>query len=198
MTREEAKELFPIIQAFAEGKKIEYSTDGENWMETVTPTWNSDYVYRIKPEPTYRPFKNENEYFNTILNNKKLSSDIFDKDNTKQKYSIETFILDKKYDRMLISTVFDFEYICKLFTSSDNSKITKVLDLINTNGEGIQIKEITTGKIYKVKYIWTGFGCRVLIEGIFTLPEAYNKFVFSNKTPFGVPHKIKKIGKYNR
>lgn len=28
MNREEAKELLPIIQAYADGKKIEYSNDG--------------------------------------------------------------------------------------------------------------------------------------------------------------------------
>ncbi|MGN0491852.1 hypothetical protein [Ruminococcus sp.] len=61
MNREESKELLPIIQAFAEGKAIEYSCDGEEWSETSTPTWNSDYVYRIKPEPKYRPFKSQEE-----------------------------------------------------------------------------------------------------------------------------------------
>lgn len=61
MNREEAKELLPIIQAFAEGKKIEYS-DGENWIETETPSWsNYYYTYRIKPEPKYRPFRTQEE-----------------------------------------------------------------------------------------------------------------------------------------
>lgn len=67
MTREEAKELLPIIQAFADGKQIEYGIDGENWINTVTPTWNSDYVYRIKPEPKYRPFENEEECWQEML-----------------------------------------------------------------------------------------------------------------------------------
>ena len=61
MNREKAKELLPIIQAFAEGKKIEYSNDGENWFETATPTWNTDFVYRIKSEPKYRPFRTQEE-----------------------------------------------------------------------------------------------------------------------------------------
>lgn len=59
--REYYKELLPIIQAFSEGKKIEYSNDGENWFETATPTWNTDFVYRIKSEPKYRPFKDKEE-----------------------------------------------------------------------------------------------------------------------------------------
>lgn len=67
MTREEAKELLPVIQAFAEGKKIEYSNDGENWTETVTPTWDTNCVYRIKPEPKYRPFKTLEECWQEML-----------------------------------------------------------------------------------------------------------------------------------
>ena len=55
MNRERAKELLPIIQAFVDGKKIEYSNDGEEWSETETPTWDTDLVYRIKPEPKFDP-----------------------------------------------------------------------------------------------------------------------------------------------
>ena len=61
MTREEAKELLPIIQAFAEGKTIEYRELGGEWKEAHTPTWSSRLFYRIKPELKYRPFKNNEE-----------------------------------------------------------------------------------------------------------------------------------------
>ncbi len=61
MNREILKDLLPIMQAFADGKKIEYSSDGEDWIETETPTWNTDFVYRIKPEPKYRPFRTHQE-----------------------------------------------------------------------------------------------------------------------------------------
>ena len=67
MTREEAKELLPIMQAFVDGKKIEYSNDGEDWIETETPTWDTDYVYRINPESMYRPFKTQEECWNEML-----------------------------------------------------------------------------------------------------------------------------------
>ena len=61
MTREEAKELLPIIQAFAEGKVIEYCNNG-NWVEQenfgfMDNVWN----YRIKSKSKYRPFKNAEE-----------------------------------------------------------------------------------------------------------------------------------------
>ena len=68
MTREEAKELLPIIQAFAEGKEIEYyDCNDDDWIKTDTPIWTSKINYRIKPEPKYRPFKTQEECWNEML-----------------------------------------------------------------------------------------------------------------------------------
>ena len=64
MTREEAKELMPIIQAFAEGKAIEsrcIKGDKSLWYDDEDPSFDDDLEYRIKPEPTYRPFKDAEE-----------------------------------------------------------------------------------------------------------------------------------------
>ena len=66
MTREEAKEILPIIQAFAEGKTIEYRGLGGEWKAAHTPTWSSHLFYRIKPEPKYRPFKTKEECWNEM------------------------------------------------------------------------------------------------------------------------------------
>ena len=54
MTRDEAKQLLPIIQAFAEGKAIEFRSDASGkWFTTTAPEFNSVNLnrYRIKPEP---------------------------------------------------------------------------------------------------------------------------------------------------
>ena len=67
MTREQAKELLPVIQAFAEGKTIEYSYDGEHWESTDVPSWDCDVMFRIKPEPKYRPFESKEECWNEML-----------------------------------------------------------------------------------------------------------------------------------
>lgn len=67
MTREEAKELMPIIQAFAEGKTIEYREYDGEWKVAHTPTWSSRLFYRIKPEPKYRPFKTKEECWSEML-----------------------------------------------------------------------------------------------------------------------------------
>ena len=67
MTREEAKELLPIIQAWAEGKNIQFLSDGE-WHDIN----QADFTcypdkYRIKPEPKYRPFKTQEECWNEMI-----------------------------------------------------------------------------------------------------------------------------------
>lgn len=61
MNRQQAKDLLPIIQAFAEGKTIEYYSN-DNWIEDK----NFNFIdkaqnYRIKPSPKYRPFKDAEE-----------------------------------------------------------------------------------------------------------------------------------------
>lgn len=70
MTREEAKELLPLIQAFSEGKTIQSRCiTGETslWWDDNNPTfWVDGFDYRIKPEPKYRPFKNAEECWNEM------------------------------------------------------------------------------------------------------------------------------------
>ena len=61
MTREEAKEMLPIIQAWADGKIIQVREKGR-WVELCIDDFNrSPDMYRIKPEPKYRPFKSQEE-----------------------------------------------------------------------------------------------------------------------------------------
>ena len=67
MTREEMKELLPIIQEWVEGKTLEYyNTDTGEW-EVVTKTiFINPNKYRIKHEPKHRPFKNQEECWNEM------------------------------------------------------------------------------------------------------------------------------------
>ena len=68
MTREEAKELLPIIQAFADGKKVEFFNDVREWEDSEYLEFSRERKrYRIKPEPKYRPFKNKEECWNEML-----------------------------------------------------------------------------------------------------------------------------------
>ena len=70
MTREEARNFYPILQAFAEGRVIECrtkpsavkGTDVPNdWTEMKEIKFWYNTEYRIKPEPEYRPFKDAKE-----------------------------------------------------------------------------------------------------------------------------------------
>ena len=67
MTREQAKELLPIIQAFAEGKTVQF-LDGGKWADVYETDFHESPVkYRIKPEPKYRPFKTQEECLQEML-----------------------------------------------------------------------------------------------------------------------------------
>lgn len=68
MTREEAKELLPIIKAWVEGKTLEYYNDDIGEWQVVTKTvFINPNKYRIKPLPKYRPFKTQEECWNEML-----------------------------------------------------------------------------------------------------------------------------------
>ena len=70
MTREEIKIMLPIMQAFAEGKTLQYRVNRETneWKDINNPTFNDvPSEYRIKPEPTYRSFKTKEECWNEML-----------------------------------------------------------------------------------------------------------------------------------
>ena len=76
MDRNQAKEFYPILQAFAKGEAIECRTKPSavkgtsvpnNWTEmTEIEFWNNT-EYRIKPEPKYRPFKDAKECWSEML-----------------------------------------------------------------------------------------------------------------------------------
>jgi hypothetical protein len=76
MNRNQAKEFYPFLQAFAEGKIIETrrkpsaikgTSVPNNWAEmTEIEFWNNT-EYRIKPESKYRPFKNAEECWQEML-----------------------------------------------------------------------------------------------------------------------------------
>ena len=68
MTRKEAKKLLPIIQAYAEGKTVQYfSAGGRRWVDCNDPLFSKDVKYRIKPESKYRPFKTREECWEEMM-----------------------------------------------------------------------------------------------------------------------------------
>ena len=69
MTREKAKELLPIIQAFAEGKSIQRINSLGEWSDVTGDVlfYCNPEDYRIKPEPEYRPFKTKEECWQEMM-----------------------------------------------------------------------------------------------------------------------------------
>jgi hypothetical protein len=76
MDRNQAKEFYPILQAFAEGKVIECRTKPSavkgisvpnDWTEIKEIGYWDNIEYRIKPEPKYRPFKDAEECWQEML-----------------------------------------------------------------------------------------------------------------------------------
>lgn len=70
MNRNQAKALLPIIQAYAEGKAIEsrcIKGDKSLWYDDEDPSFDDDLEYRIKPNHTYRPFKDAEECWQEML-----------------------------------------------------------------------------------------------------------------------------------
>ena len=72
MDRNQAKALLPIIQAYAEGKEIEiFDCTKKMWETAILPHFDCDSIfYRIKPETTYRPFKDAKECWKEMLKHK--------------------------------------------------------------------------------------------------------------------------------
>ena len=66
MTREEAKELLPIMQAFADGKTIQVWAN-DTWQDEEYPSFGMVSLFRIKPEPKYRPFETKEECWNEMM-----------------------------------------------------------------------------------------------------------------------------------
>ena len=55
MTKDNAKDFLPLVQALAEGKTLQCKyIDG--WRDVESPTFDENYQYRIKPEIEYVPF----------------------------------------------------------------------------------------------------------------------------------------------
>ena len=62
------KDMIEVMQAYERGEQIEIRMktipENDEW-DTMTqePEWNwSDFDYRVKPKPTYRPYKNAAEF----------------------------------------------------------------------------------------------------------------------------------------
>ena len=79
MNRNQAKEFYPILQAYSEGRVIECRTKPNavkgadvpnDWTEMKEIEFWNNIEYRVKPEPVYHPFNNTKECWQELLKHK--------------------------------------------------------------------------------------------------------------------------------
>ena len=120
MTKKEAKELLPIIQAYAEGEKIEMLDFKGRWVKMTNPDFTlSPENYRIKPE--YRPFKTKEECWNEMHKHPdfgwliRMDTGIFAFVNIKAIFS-EEIVFDNDFDN-----VYTFKNAFKYYKFTDGT-----------------------------------------------------------------------------
>ena len=126
MTREEAKRMLPIMQAYADGKTIEMLCYNDEWKKVDEPSFKVDHkYYRIKPELKYRPFKTKEECWSEMLKHQPFGWVIGGKD-YENFYHIEYVYSCNPYNyhRVKLSQndmSFNYEHMFRDFTFIDGS-----------------------------------------------------------------------------
>lgn len=78
MTREETAERIKVMQAYVDGKKIQWAYNSTDiWHDADYPHWKPNVNYRIKPESKYRPFANGEECWLEMLKHQPFGFVIF-------------------------------------------------------------------------------------------------------------------------
>lgn len=73
MNIEETKEAIRIMQAFVDGKEVDYQISNGHWVTAMTPSWNWPYTqFRIKPTATLRPWTADEVPLGSIMRTKGL------------------------------------------------------------------------------------------------------------------------------
>ena len=127
MDRNQAKEFYPILQAFAEGRVIECRTKPSTVEGTDVPNdwtemkeigyWNNT-EYRIKPEPTYRPFKDAEECWNEMEKHQPFGWVKSKEDGSR---SLITLIISEENIDINCIDGFTLDKIMKRFTFADGT-----------------------------------------------------------------------------
>lgn len=119
MNRKETAERIEIMQAFVDGKQIEFKDSVGRWCEAKNPLWNwdSERKYRIKPKPKYRPFANIEECWQEMQKHNPFGWIKYKTDN------VYSFIVkvDKDYVYLAVNEYWSFETLFKKYTFADGT-----------------------------------------------------------------------------
>lgn len=119
MDRKETAERIEIMQAFVDGKQIEFKDCMGRWWEAKNPLWNwdSERKYRIKPKPKYRPFANIEECWQEMQKHNPFGWIKYKTDNV---YSFFVKV-DKDYVYLAVNEYWSFETSFKKYTFADGT-----------------------------------------------------------------------------
>ncbi len=120
MNRQQAKELLPIIQAFAEGKTVQTINENGEWINCSCINFefnSSPNSFRIKPEPMYRSFKDAEECWQEMQKHESFG---WVKHKTDNVYS---FICKVEKDRcyFAVNVYWTFDTIFEKYTFADGT-----------------------------------------------------------------------------
>lgn len=125
MTKEEVKELLPIMQAFAEGDEIQYRNNYNEWIDVKTGEGlcftRPSSCYRIKPEPKYRPFKSQEECWQEMQKHQPFG---WIKDKEDGHYAMVTTVDDvegEKYIAISGNNLWSFDDTINNYTFADGT-----------------------------------------------------------------------------
>ena len=127
MNRNVAKEFYPILQAYAEGKVIECRTKPgtistcvpNEWTEMKEIEFWNNIEYRIKPGSNYRPFKDTEECWTEMQKHQPFG---WLKSKDDGHFTLIT-VVDDDEDHMALSgnSGWDFLGISKTYTFADGA-----------------------------------------------------------------------------
>ena len=120
MRREYTADCIKVMQAYVEGKQIQYKDD-EVWIDIENPDWDwHNWEYRIKPESNYRPFKNTEECWQEMQKHHPFG---WIKDKEDGHYTMVTtvdpFYDDKNYIKISCDHNWSFAETMNVYTFAD-------------------------------------------------------------------------------
>ena len=124
MTREEVNKALPTLQAFAEGKVIQMLDDRSIWTDLtereglpIGTLVESPNIFRIKPAPKYRPFKDAKECWQEMQKHQPFGWLKLKCEDTA--YGMLTLIKDKGAAIGIDDTPFSYRYLFYNYTFAD-------------------------------------------------------------------------------
>ena len=106
MTIEKIREAAKVMEAYANGKKIQYLDEYNEWIDATNPSFDwINYIYRIKPQQKYRPFKSQEECWNEMLKHQPFGWAKSKK--SERHFSIGSVLWNNDFNDVFVTFAFD-------------------------------------------------------------------------------------------